>query len=342
MNGLAKLRQNGFPQSLSVTVASCIWLCLLASLSSCMRASDPVHSTELAVQGLYNATLSDNAEFALIGSINHGASLWSVANKERLFNWNHKKGEFSQITEVGISPANDFALTASPLTMVLWDRVSGQGFNYWNAPSEILGVDLLPGGIYAALALVDHTATLFDVANGGVQRIYNHDGRVNSVDTHLGRNLLLSGSDDFSAKLWNLNTGEQIFRWDMDEEVQLVKLSPDGSLAFAMAKYAQAATWNTATGEKTGEIPLGSSAIRRGKMLTAVSFSNDGQWLLTGTADRVIQLWQTSDMREIKRWETPRRNKASPTAAAVLALAFESNSRFYAITSDGLQHLLTL
>lgn len=342
MNGLARLHQYFFSRLLCVVARSCAGLTLAACLAGCMQASDPDQSTELAIQGLYNAALSDNAEFALIGSINHGASLWTVADRERLFNWNHKKGEYSQITEVGLSPANDFALTASPLTMVLWDRVSGQGLNYWNAPSEILGVDLLPGGIYAALALVDHTATLFDVANGGVQRIYNHDGRVNSVDTHLGKNLLLSGSDDFSAKLWNLNTGELVFRWDMDEEVQLVKLSPDGTLAFAMAKYAEAAVWNTTTGEKTGEIPLGSSAIRRGKTLTAVAFSNDGQWLLTGTTDRVIQLWRTSDMQEVKRWETPRRNKASPTAAAVLALAFESTSRFYAITSDGFLHLLTL
>ncbi len=314
--------------------------CSLVVLPACKQSLAPTQSSELAVQGLYNATISDTGQFALVGSINHGGSLWAINSGERLYNWNHRQGDFSQITEVAISPGDSFALTAGPLDMVLWDRVSGSSLGYWNAPSEILDVDLLPGGNYAALGLVDHTATLFDVRNGGAQRIYNHAGRVNSVDTHPAKNLLLSGSDDFSARLWNLNTGEQLFNWKMDEEVQLVKLSPDGNIAFAMAKYASATLWNTETGEKIGEIPLGRSAIRRGKILTSVAFSADSELLLTGTANRVIQLWRIRDMHEIERWETPRRHRASPVGSAVLALAFASEDRFYAITSDGMLHEL--
>ena len=123
-------------------------------------------------------------------------------------------------------------------------------------------------------------------------------------------------------------------------KVQLVKISPDGSLAFTMAKYDKAAIWSIASGTMLSNIPLASSAIRRGKLFTSVTFSDDAKYLLTGTADRVIQLWDIDTMSELKRWNTPRRDALSPTSAAVLSLAFGTEETYYAITSDGFAHQL--
>jgi WD40 repeat protein len=320
----------------------CLWSGFAAGtllLTGCGERS-PESSQELAVQGLYSASISDHGALTLIGSINHGASLWADNWGERLYNWNHQSGEYSEVTSVAFSPNANFAITTTPLTMVVWNRNTGEGINYWNAPSEILDVDLLSAGRYALLGLVDHTATLFDVVNGGAQRVYNHKGRVNSVDSHVLSNQILTGSDDFSAKLWNLTTAEILHDWPMEEEVQLVRLSPDGNMAFGMAKYSSAKIFDTRSGLVVSEVPLGRSAIRRGTELTAARFSNDGSYLLTGNGNRLIQLWRSSNMDELARWETPRRNKASPNSAAVLDVAFVDENTFYAITSDGFGHIL--
>lgn len=322
----------------SAPVATLSLLCLLF-VAGCSPPG-PEQSTALAVQGLYSATFSADAEFVVAGSINHGGSLWNVYSNERKFNWNHKKGEFSQIVAAAFSPDKRYALTAKPQTMVLWDMQSGAALTYWTAPSEILDVDLLPDASLALLGLVDHSAAMFDVKNGGVRQVFYHDARVNSVAYDPINGRVLSGSDDFSARLWSASTGRELRRWDHADEVQLVEFSPDGKLAFTMAKYDRAAVWNTADGSLVNQIPLFRSALRRGQTYTAAVFSIDGRQLLTGNANREVHLWDVGSMQRLNRWRMPRRHPASPNTAAVLALAFGPQGNYLAITSDGMLHRL--
>ena len=318
-----------------------IFLTLLALLvAGCTGGSPPNQSYEYAVQGLYSAELSSGGEQAIVGSINHGGSMWNFLTDERKYNWNHKQGEFSQIIAAAFSPKLQYAITAKPQTMVLWDMNTGKGLTYWTAPSEIFDIELLPDGDFALLALEDHSAALFDVKNGGVAKLFFHDARVNSVDYNAASHTILTGSDDFSARLWDVASGREIQRWNNKDEVQLVVFSPDGNLAFTMAKYDRAAIWNTGDGSLASELPLHPSAIRRGQLFTSAVFSEDSQHILTGTANRIIQLWEVDSMKQIKKWSTPRRNPASPTSAAVLALAFGLRGNYYAITSDGFAHQL--
>jgi len=309
-------------------------------ISACSGGSPPSKSYEYAVQGLYSAELSANGEHAIVGSINHGGSLWDVLTNERRYNWNHKKGDFSKVIASAFSPELQYAVTAKPQTMVLWDINSGQGLTYWKAPSQILDIALLSNGDFALLGMTDHSAALFDIKNGGVRQTFYHDGPVNSVAYHADSNTILTGSDDYSARLWNVATGEELHRWTNTHEVQLVAFSDDGTKSFTMAKYHRAAIWNTDDGSLINQLPLKASAMRRGQLFTAAVFSNDSSYLLTGNGNRLIQLWDVESMREIKKWTTPRRNSASPTSASILALAFGTNESYYAITSDGFTHQL--
>lgn len=309
-------------------------------LTACSDGESPSASYEYAVQGLYSAQFSDDGSQVIVGSINHGGSLWLFGPNERKFNWNHKQGEYSQLITSAFSPDGNFAITATPQTMALWDANSGAGMTYWTAPSEILDIDLLPNAQFALLGLVDHSAALFDVRNGGVRQVYYHDGRVNAVDVDTERGWVLTGAEDYSARLWDLESAEQLYRWDHNDEVQLVKLSPDGRLAFTMAKYDKAALWDTATGESRGALPLGSTAISRGLVFTAVAFSADASRLLTGTSSRIVQLWDTNSLKELKRWQMPKRDAVAPTSAAILALSFADDGSYQAIASDGFAHTL--
>ena len=313
-------------------------------LIACSGGTPPESSFEYAVQGLYSAELSDNGSLAIVGSINHGSSLWRASDNARRFNWNHKQGQFSEITNAAFSPDLNYAITATPQTMVLWNAKNGASMAYWTAPSEILDISLLPNAQLALLGLADHTAALFDVRNGGVQQVFYHQARVSSVDFNSRKKLALTGSDDYSAKLWHLQTAKLLHHWPHKAEVQLVKLSPNGKLAFTMAKYDKAALWDTTTGKSKGEIPLATSALSRGLSFTAVAFSSNGDYLLTGTPHRIVQLWDTKTLTEIKRWIMPKRDAVAPTNASVLALAFNSgesaNASYRVMTSDGFIHRL--
>jgi WD40 repeat protein len=313
-------------------------------LIACSGGTPPESSFEYAVQGLYSAELSDNGSLAIVGSINHGSSLWRASDNARRFNWNHKQGQFSEITNAAFSPDLNYAITATPQTMVLWNAKNGASMAFWTAPSEILDISLLPNAQLALLGLADHTAALFDVRNGGVQQVFYHQARVSSVDFNSRKKLVLTGSDDYSAKLWHLQTAKLLHHWPHKAEVQLVKLSPNGKLAFTMAKYDKAALWDTTTGKSKGEIPLATSALSRGLSFTAVAFSSNGDYLLTGTSHRIVQLWDTKTLTEIKRWIMPKRDAVAPTNASVLALAFNNgesaNASYRVMTSDGFIHQL--
>jgi WD40 repeat protein len=321
------------------------WLSLLFIFASLLLTgcSDtaPEKSWESAVKGSYSATLSHNGALSIIGSITHGGSLWTNAQHERRFNWNHKPGEYSNIIASGFSPEGLFALTADHQTMVLWDTTSGAALTFWTAPSEVLSVDLTPKGNYALLGLGDHSAVLFDVKRGGVQRTLYHSDRVRAVALNASGELAISGSEDQTAKLWNTNSGKELFSWSHADEVVTVAISPAGDKAFSVAKYDKAVIWDTNNGRAVGALPLRATAIKRGQSFTSARFSADGTQLLTGNSDRVVQLWDTQKLIELKRWKVPKRDPWKPTSASINAVSFSDNQgEYYAIASNGFTHLL--
>ena len=323
------------------TVTGTLTFFLSLALTGCDNGKSPAASIEQAAVGNYSAALSNDGHHALIGSINHGGSLWDLQQDERLYDWNHKKGEFTNIVACAFSPDGNYAITADHQTLVLWSTTDGKAMTYWSAPSDVLAVTLTTNGNYALLGLGDYTAALFNVKQGGVQRIFRHQDRVGSVSMSEDGHLALTGSEDQTAVLWNVDTGEALQRWQQDDDIVTVALSADGSKAFTVAKYDSAVLWDTSTGKKLGALPLRASAVKRGLAFTSARFSHDGNYLLTGDADRQVQLWDANTLQQIDLWTVPKRSLMKPTSAAVLAVAFADNDRtFYAVTSNGFTHRL--
>ena len=330
-------------------------LALAAVLGGCDGGAKPSYSFEVAAKGVHSAALSEDGSHVAIGSIHHGGSLWTTADGERQFNWNHRSGEVTTILSADFSPNGEFALTADPHTLVLWTLrpgrsdgpQQGQAERFWTSPGEVLSVALTNRGRYALLGLADHSAVLFDVINGKIQRTLNHQNRVRSVDLSESGRYALTGSEDYTAVFWDLQAGpdgtdtKPLQRIRHEDDVQLVALSPDGNLALSAAKYDKALLWDTRNGEVIGAVPLAAEDLRRGMRFTAARFSNDGKQIITGRPDQVVQLWSTVSMRELARWKLPKRDAWKPTSAAVVAVAFgKGEVQYYAVASNGFVHRL--
>lgn len=312
-------------------------------LTGCDRHQSPVSSIEVAVKGAHSASLDDKSAHAIIGSIHHGGSLWSIKNIERHFNWNHKDQEASTIQASDFSHSAKWAATADPHTLVLWNTESGAGERYWVAPGKILDIELGPGASFALLGLDDHSAVIFDIRRGGIKRRFQHGNRVRSVDLSQDGNTAITGSEDYSARIWDVTSGKQLFKISHKDDVQLVKISPDGSIALSVSKYDRAILWNAKTGEPLGDIPLGTQQLKRGLHFTAARFSKDNELLLTGRPDQIVDLWQTSTFEKLGSWKLPKRNAWKPTSASVLDVGFsEESGVYYAIGSNGFIHRLEL
>jgi WD40 repeat protein len=327
---------------LTSTVVAAILL-----LGGCAQESKPTSSLEVASKGAQGAAISPDGDWAVVGSVHQGGSLWKISSRERLFNWNHRKDEQTTILSADFSPDGKWAITADPHTLVLWNVETGQPLRFWTSPGEVLSIALsnsTRNGLYALLGLSDHSAVIFNVDKGRISRTFNHQGRVRAVDLSDDLNYALTGSEDQTAVLWDVKSGKAVHRMEHQNDVQIVALSPDGKRAFSAGKYDKALVWNTDDGELINEVPIPNELLIRGLRFTSARFNETGSKLLTGKPDQTVQLWNiagSGEIKENKRWRLPKRDAWKPTGAAVIALSFdESGGTYHAVASNGFIHTL--
>lgn len=303
-------------------------------LSACSSGEAPLSALRMAVQGAHTGAISNNGKLGLIGSINHGGSLWELDKQERLFDWNHKADDYSTINVSAFSPQGRFAATADIQNLVLWNTEDGASLRFWTSPGEILSMALGPNARFALLGLSNSTAVLFDIQRGGVLRVFQHDARVKSVSLSADGSLALTGSEDQTARVWDVQSGEMLQEYKHDKPIQLVRLSADGKLALSVSKYDRSDIWNTDSGQRITALPIRQFAVERGMTFTTARFSEDGRQLLTGTTDRSIQLWNSGNGQLNKRWTIPKDKIWKPSSATVLDVAFAGGA-YLAIASNG-------
>ena len=313
-------------------------VCLSFTLVSCWNEGT-VETQVLANDGIYSAALDDVSSLALISSIYDGASLWRTPDRQQIFTWEHTPNKDQSTHLVAISDDGKLAATVSNnINLSIWNGVDGNHITSFQSPSKINQLAIVDRNNAVIVALENHTSLLIDIRSGSTLAVLNHQNQVNSVDLNANKNIAITGSTDQSAKIWSLHNPQQSKELKHNAAVNLVKLSPDGSLAFSMAKYDKAMIWNANNANVYGEIPLSSSLIKRGGVFTTAKFSNDNQWLLTGTAAGIVQLWDIKNFRLSREWKMPKRYFIRPNKSAVLAVAFGSNNHYSAITTNGLLH----
>ena len=312
-----------------------MWLAALL-LAGCSQGESPSRVVEYAVQGAYSAAITTPARYAIIGSIQHGGSLWDLDRHERLYNWNHQQGSYANLVASAFSPEGDYALTAGQQDLVLWQVADGKPVWYWNAPAQLLASALGPSGNLALLGLADHTAVLFDVKNGGIRQTLRHQGRVRAVAISSDGALALTGGDDNEARLWNLASGEQLQHQPHGNGVNTVAIAPNGEYLFSAGQLDKAIIWRSANGQLLHTLSTDESLVPQRISYTSAAFSPNSDRLLTGTSAGLVQLWRVSDGVEIKRWALHKRDPFRPTSATVYAVGFGTNGVFYALASNGL------
>jgi len=304
----------------------------LFSLSGCDSSPKPTSFDEVTQTGAYSLCLNERADQALVGSIHHGGSLWRISPLDRLFNWNHKQGESSNILHCDFSPDGTFAATADNRTIALWNTQTGEAFWLWNAPGDLQDLELNKEGNLALLAMEDYTATLFDIKNGGIQRIFKHQGIVYDVSLSDNSRLAASASDDLSAKVWDVASGDIKQDFKHDNQVRSAQISPDGTLLFTSALGEHGYLWEISSGRKLASYPINSGYF------SAIRFSKDSSQILTGSSSGKIQLWdKTGKMK--KHWQAQPRNTWVSNNVHIEDVAYSSSGYLASGANGRIFHL---
>jgi len=164
-------------------------------------------------------------------------------------------------------------------------------------------------------------------------RVYEgHTGEVCSVDLSPDSRYALSGGgykNDFTLRLWDIETGEEIRQFKHAGYVQSVAFSPDGRFAFSGEGIMEFRdekpaihVWEIDTGK---EIQRFEGHI---KGVESIMVSPDGQQVLSGSRDYTLRLWDIETGKEIRCFKGHKES--------VYSVSFSPNGRFALSWSEDL------
>ncbi|SFD64002.1 WD40 repeat domain-containing protein [Pseudoalteromonas denitrificans] len=336
-------------------------LLLIFLLTSC--SSDellPKNAVEHAVEGAYDASISDDANYSLVSSMHHGIALWDLKENALKYQWSHLKDKENQkltsksdldewlvqsnpgnlVLAADISFDSRNAVTADKHNFALWNIFNGENIGFWKVKnSNIRDIALSNQGRYILYGKSNGIAVHINVINGNRIEFLGHQEKINAVDLSPNGFYALTGSNDYVAYLWDTRSGQVIHRFNHSSRVTQVKLDPKGRFAFTADSKKQARIWNLQTGEMISNLQY----LSRQQIFSAVRFSDDGTLLATGAPSRKLTLWDIKTGKQLKKWQVSPRKGSRPKSAVVYDVAFTKDGKsLITESSSGLSETWTI
>ena len=141
------------------------------------------------------------------------------------------------------------------------------------------------------LTIGGNDARLWDVASHEPVVRFSPHGAVASADISPDGKLLVTGSWDRSAKIWNIASGKAVRKLDGLHQgyVNSVEFSPDGQTILTASDDGTARMWDVATGKPTGNTFALFSG--RAPRIRQATFSSDGARVLTTANDKMARIF---------------------------------------------------
>lgn len=157
--------------------------------------------------------------------------------------------------------------------------------------SQINAISFSPDGKIIASASADETIKIWHSKTGLLlHTLIGHQNEVMDIDFSATGDTLVSCSKDKEVKLWDVITGKVIASYHGHQfDVNSVDLSPDGKQILS-AGFDNVRLWDI---DNTSQ-PKWQHQLR--EPVFAVRFLPDGKRFATGSADRLIKIWNIDDL----------------------------------------------
>lgn len=202
--------------------------------------------------------------------------------------------------------------------------------NLPNGPSTFLAAAFSPDSRYVATATaysgdtaVDSVARLWSLEPNELLELpelkqFRHEGNVLSVAFSPDGRSLLTTSEDDSARIWDIESGQETGRFTHRDDVGTAQFSPDGRFVVTASLDNTARLWNVQNGQEIAQL------FHSDDVVQAV-FSPNGRYVATASLDGTACVWDAETGQEIAQFRHD---------GGVLAIAFSPDSRFLATASQ--------
>ncbi|RZB40011.1 WD40 domain containing protein [Asbolus verrucosus] len=151
----------------------------------------------------------------------------------------------------------------------------------------IMELHFTPDGMNLFTASTDHTLGLWDLPTG--QRIKKYKGHttfVNSVQgARRGPQLMVSGSDDTTIKLWDTRKKQAITTFNSNYQVTAVEFNDTAEQIFSGGIDNDIKVWDIRNHEIIYTLKGHTDTV------TGLSLSPDGSYLLSNSMDNSLRIW---------------------------------------------------
>ena len=241
--------------------------------------------------------VTDGGELALTSCDDGNLRLWSLEDAQLLQTIEPKESVL--FTSIDISPDGRLAVAACAAngTVQMWRLDTGEEITSGDQRQAWLNLGGRSGILWAArfapqgdrlLTIGGNDARLWDLETRASVTRFTPHGTVASADISPDGRLLVTGSWDRSAKIWDIAAGKAIRKLDGVHHgyVNSVEFSPDGALILTGSDDGTAQLWDVATGKPGQPVFRGhESRVRQAR------FSSDGSKVLTTSNDKTARVW---------------------------------------------------
>lgn len=263
--------------------------------------------------GLNALVYSPDGSKMVTGADDGKIKVWDTASGFAIVTFSH---HIAAITSLRFSQRGNVLFSASLDGSVrAWDMLRYRNFRTFTAPKRIqftsLAVD--PSGeLVCAGSIDDFDIHVWNVQSSQlVDRLSGHEGPISSLEFSPDGTLLLSGSWDHTARLWNF-FGRTALSEPMQlmSEVLCVTFRPDGKYIAVSSMDGILSVWNVKSGMQEAEIDgkndvggfgrhagdrFSAKNSARGKFFTNLCYSIDGTMILAGGNSRFVCLYDVAN-----------------------------------------------